>query len=225
MFAYGRTILKVKDACDPRINNDTDVVRATAIVDALTSSRDYRMRAAEAVRHAFFKPAKMSVLERTAECILCCCEECEGARVNVNMGVTCARDEKHFICQGCLKALVTASLEPGSDSDSAILSRMSDGKIHCSHCLALRPRVLCEYTDSELAKSLPAEVFSSYLRARMQLVEDRRERELELHMQERLEQVRHELARLLQMRVYMYVYMHGHICIDIHTYIYTYIHA
>jgi hypothetical protein len=201
MFAYGKTIHKVKDACDPRINNNTDVVRATAIIDALTSTRDYttRMRASEAVRHAFFKPAKMSVLERAAECTMVLCEECEGARVNINTGVTCARNQEHFICQGCLAALVTASVEPGSDSDPAILSRMSDGKIHCSHCLAQNPRVMCEYTDTELAKSLPAEVFSSYLRARMQLVEDRRERELEEHMQARLEQV-----SLLYMKPYMY---------------------
>jgi hypothetical protein len=231
MYAYGRTIHNVKEACDPRNTttatalqqrcNNTDVVRTDVIIEALTSSRDYtkRMCASEAVRHAFFKPAKMTLLEQTAECNMCIGEECVEARVNVNMGVTCARDQQHFICNGCLEGLVIASVRPGSDSDSANLSRMSDGKIHCPHCLALRPRVQCEYTDSQLAHALSRKVFEDYIHARMQLLEDRKVRELEVAMQQRLEQV----------CIYVYTYIHTFVraCMSLnaqHVYIYIYIY-
>ncbi len=66
---------------------------------------------------------------------------------------------------------------------------MSDGKIHCPHCISQEPRVLCDFADPQLAKALPASLFDTYLRARMQLLEDRKMCELEAQMQQRIDQV------------------------------------
>jgi hypothetical protein len=112
----------------------------------------------------------------------------EGLRVNINMGVTCSVSH-HFVCASCLDSLVREAIKPGGDHNTANLRRMSDGKIHCPHCISQLPRVLCDFPDPHLAKALPASLFDAYLRARMQLLEDRMGCELEAQMQQRLAQV------------------------------------
>jgi hypothetical protein len=84
---------------------------------------------------------------------------------------------------------VCKALEHGGDTNTANLCRISDGKIHCPHCIVQQPRVLCDFADSHLAKALAASVFDGYLRVRMQLLEDRRMCELEAEMQLRIAQV------------------------------------
>jgi hypothetical protein len=188
MFAFGRTIACVEAACDPP--DDQNVVRAAAIISILTAQDPKRrLCASDAVGHDFFTPAKESLKTQTADCNLCLGASCPSGRVrvNANMGVTCSLGQ-HFVCSSCLEALSVKAIQPGNDDNTANLSRLSDGKIHCPHCLAQKPRSLCDYADSQLAKVLPASVFDSYLRARMQLLEDRKTCELELEMQEKLKQ-------------------------------------
>jgi hypothetical protein len=192
MFAFGRTIDKVKSACNPPDGGDghgADAVRADAIVEGLCDQRaEKRMRAASAVEHAFFAPARESHKTETAECTMCIGTACPCARVNIKMGVTCSVNQ-HFVCASCLESLVTEAIKPGGDTNTANFTRMSDGKTHCPHCFSQQPRVLCDFADSQLATVLPARLFDSYLRARMKLLEDRRMCELEAEMHQRITQV------------------------------------
>ncbi len=146
------------------------------------------MRAGDAVEHAFFAPARDSHKTETAECTMCIGSACPCGRVNINMGVSCSVSQ-HFVCTSCLESLVSEAIKPGGDHGTANLSRISDGKIHCPHCISQQQRVLCDFADWQLAKTLPASVFDKYLRARMQLLEDRKACELEAEMQQRIAQV------------------------------------
>jgi hypothetical protein len=187
MFAFGRTIGEVKSACDP--SEDIDVVRAEVIVTCLCEQDpEKRMCASEAVLHAFFAPAKESRKTQTAECTLYIHDGCPRGRVNMSMGVTCSTSQ-HFLCASCLETLVAKAMEPGGDHNTANHSRLADGRIHCPHCMSQQPQVLCDYTDSQLGRTLPARLFDSYLHVRMKLLEDRKMCELEADMQQRLAQV------------------------------------
>jgi hypothetical protein len=190
MFAFGRTIACVNAACDPPDDQEevVQVVRAAAIISSLTAQDPKaRLCASDAVHHDFFAPAKESLKTETAECNMCVGVACPCGRVNANTGVTCSLGQ-HFVCSSCLEALLIKAIQPGNDDNTANLSRLSDGKIHCPHCLSQKPRALCDYADSQLAKALPASVFDGYLRARVQLLEDRKTCELELEMREKLKQ-------------------------------------
>jgi hypothetical protein len=112
--------------------------------------------------------------------------------VSASKGVTCAAME-HFLCAACVESLVIDSIQPGNDGTGAKLTRLSDGRIHCPHCLGLQPRVVCDYGDAQLGKVLPATVFDQYLHVRMRLLEDRKSFELEAEMQNKIAQ---ELVRL-----------------------------
>jgi hypothetical protein len=59
MFAFGRTIDKVKGSCDPTDCDGADVNRAEAMVAHLCEHKvAKRMCAADAVENAFFAPAR-----------------------------------------------------------------------------------------------------------------------------------------------------------------------
>jgi hypothetical protein len=194
MFAFGRTIACVAAACDPPDTETRDGLAETlgsaAIMSRLTAQDPaQRLCAADALMHDFFAPAKESLKAMTAECSMCLGASCPCGRVGADAGVTCSLSQ-HFVCASCVEALVGQATQRGGDDNTANLSRLSDGKIHCPHCLAQQPRALCDYADSQLAKVLPASVFDGYLRARVQLLEDRRACELELEMQQRLKQAR-----------------------------------
>jgi hypothetical protein len=188
MFAFGRTVKAVQSACDPT-DEQQDVVMAASIISRLTAPlTSERLSASQAVQHDFFAPAKASLKTQTAECFLCLSPACVGGRVNASMGVTCSLNQ-HFLCAACVGALVEKATQRGGDDCAANLTRLSNGKIHCPHCLALQPRVLCDYADSQFGVVLPVALFDSYLRTRMQLLEDRRMCELEVEMQQKIKQV------------------------------------
>jgi hypothetical protein len=191
MFAFGRTIDKVKSACDAPddVPCGGPAVRAQALVTLLCEhNAQKRMRAGDAVEHAFFGPARDSHKTETAECTMCIGTACPCGRVNINTGVSCSASQ-HFVCASCLESLVREATKPGGDHSTANLTRITDGKIHCPHCISQQPRVLCDFADLQLAKALPALVFDTYLRARMQLLEDRMACEFEAEMQQRVAQV------------------------------------
>jgi hypothetical protein len=191
MFAFGRTIAFVESACNDK--DSQQVVPAAILIARLTDSNHAcRMRACEAVEHDFFAPAKESLKILTAECHLCLGEACPGdrecCRINANAGVVCSLAQ-HFVCASCIETIVMKAAQTSSDNDTANLSRLSDGKIHCPHCLAQQPRVLCDYADSQISRALPTSVFEKYLSVRLQLLEDRRTSELQAGMQQKIQQV------------------------------------
>jgi hypothetical protein len=203
MFAFGRTISCVEHACDGDSTGSQQVAPAASVIARLTDpSHARRMQAREAVEHDFFAPAKESLKILTAECHLCLGEACPGDRechrVNANAGVTCSLAQ-HFVCASCVEALVLKAAQTSSDNDTANLSRLSDGKIHCPHCLAQQPRVLCDYADAQLSKALSVTVFQNYITVRMQLLDDRRTTELQAEMQQKIQQVRPHLFILCVM--------------------------
>ena len=187
MYAFGRTIARVEKACDPPDGQPQAVPSASFITRLTAEDPKARLCAADALIHDFFAPATESLKTQTAECRLCLADSCPDGRINASMGVTCSLGQ-HFVCGSCLEALVAQATQRGGDDNTANLSRLSDGKIHCPHCLAQQPRALCDYADSQLGKTLPASVFDQYLRGRMQLLEDRKTCELELEMQQKLKQ-------------------------------------
>ncbi len=143
MFAFGRTVTKVQSACDPIDGdvNGVDAVRAEAIVARLCEpSHEKRMRATEAVEHGFFAAARESHKTETGECNMCIGAACPCGRVNISAGVLCSVSQ-HFVCASCLESLVHEAIKPGGDHNTANLRRMSDGKIHCPHCISQEPRV------------------------------------------------------------------------------------
>jgi hypothetical protein len=186
MFAFGRTIGCVEGACDPL--DEVGAVRAAAIISSLTAqTHTARLCAADTVGHNFFDPAKECFKAQAAECTMCLSTSCPCGLINANMGVACSLGQ-HFLCLPCLESLVAQAIQHCSDSNTAHLSRLSDGRIHCPHCLAQQPRAICDYADSQLAKALPATAFDSYLHARIQLLEDSKTCELEEEMQQKLKQ-------------------------------------
>lgn len=187
MFAFGQTMACVEDACNPK--DITEAVPAASIISSLTI-KDYKLRmtASKALEHSFFDATKEVLKAEMAECAMCIGDACPVGRVKASEGVICSVSQ-HFVCASCLEALVAKSLQPGGDNNTANLSRLSDGKIHCPHCLAQQPCLLCDYTDSQLAKVISASLLDAYLRTRMQLLEDRKMCELEAEMQQKLKQV------------------------------------
>jgi serine/threonine protein kinase len=194
MFAFGCTIACVESACNP--SSSQQAVLAASIISSLTAANPLRrMRACDVLQHDFFSPANISLKTQTAKCDMCLGASCPCGHIKTSMGVTCSLNQ-HFLCSSCLETLAVKSTQHGGDDSMANLSRLSDGKIHCPHCLAQQPRVFCDYADSQLAKALPATLFNNYLRTRMQLVEDRRICELEAGMEQKIKQ---ELERLQKM--------------------------
>jgi hypothetical protein len=173
MFAFGQTVSQVAHACDPQV--DSDVVPAANLVAALTKQDpQQRLTAKQALNHTFFAPAKQASGAQTAECHLALGGECPEGCTELSMGVTCAGG--HFVCASCIESLMQHAFNPASDSPGAARSRLSDGRIHCPHCMSNI------FSDAQLVKALPASICDEYLLCRMEFVKNRQRSELEAEM-------------------------------------------
>ena len=189
MFAFGSTVDAVRAKCDPsadqREQDDTQQLVAAFITDLTHQDPLVRTSAAQALKHGFFEPVTVYQRAETRVCGQMLNERCVEERIALSQGIQCATG--HFTSAWCLEALVLKSIEAGGDTNCALHTRQADGKIHCTHCLAEQPRTFTAFADVDLARALGATVFDQYLRARMKVLEDKMQCELQAEMKQTLE--------------------------------------
>ena len=179
MFALGKTAAELRDACI-----DEESATSTADVDALVrvltanAAKD-RPSADAAAAHAFFKPLLAFRREQVSKC--CICLEVK----RHSEGAVCAED--HLTCNVCMEGHVH-----NCAGQELRLLREREGRVSCPNRGQLGCRA-SPFSDSELGQTVSAEVFESYLKGRMQLLESIVREEMEEDVERRIHQ---ELERL-----------------------------
>jgi len=180
MFALGKTLSQLREWCIDE-ESATSAGDVDALVRVLTANAGAQRPSADAAaNHAFFKPLLAFRREQTSNC--CICLELK----RHSEGAVCA--EGHLTCTGCMQGHVHTCA-----GQELRLLREREGRVSCPN----RGQLGCSaapFSDSELGHTVSAEVFDSYLKARMQLLEsivrEAMEEDVERRMNEELERLR-----------------------------------
>eukprot|EP00667_Euglena_gracilis_P000262 EG_transcript_262 len=160
-----------------------------------------RPAVAAAMQHAFFLPAVAWERVERRGCGMFASELCDygEAPVALARGVQCAGvrgGERHFVCDECLARHVATFLA----SDLRTL-RATEGHIRCPQCQlgggqeglgASSPA----YSDAELARHLPPEIFEPYVVLRLRLTEQQLAEHFDAALKAAVEAEREQLLRM-----------------------------
>ncbi|KAJ1471677.1 hypothetical protein T484DRAFT_3500749 [Baffinella frigidus] len=183
MFALGKTVKELCDACTEG-GSAASAAEVADLVRVLTAdaAKD-RPSADAAAAHAFFKPLLDFRREQTSECCICM------DLVRHSEGALCA--EGHLTCRACLDGHVQ-----NSAGEELRLLRAREGRVFCPNSGGGLGCAAAPFSDSELGQSVSAEVFESFIKGRMRLLESLVREEVEEEAEGRLQA---ELLRLQEL--------------------------
>jgi len=174
MFALGKTVAELLTAC---IDGDsaTSAAEVADLVRVLTAEgATDRPRADAAAAHAFFKPLLAFRREQKSECCICM----EVARHSD--GALCA--EGHLTCNQCLDGYVQSCA-----GEELRKLREREGRVFCPKKVGGLGCGAAAFSDSELGQTVSAQVFESYVKGRMRLLESIVREEVEEEAKRRIE--------------------------------------
>lgn len=177
IFAFGATL----DAVVCKQNRSHEF--CSLVQQLMHENPGQRPSALEAAEHPYFVAVWNWQREEMRTCVVCFEQHA------LRNGVDCAGSTSgaHFLCDTCLVAHVKTETRK-----ELRLLKAYDGRICCPvpECTAV------PYADGDLARMLPADLFSKFLGCRQRLLEERLAREMEAQMQS---QLKIELRRLASM--------------------------
>ena len=175
MFALGKTVAKLSDACTDgaSVGSAAEVADLVRVLTAGEASD--RPSADVAAAHAFFQPLLAFRREQTSKCIGVHCNDL----VRHSDGVLCA--EGHLTCNQCLDGHVQSCA-----GEELRLLREREGRVFCPKKGGGLGCSAAAFSDSELGQTVSADVFESYVKGRMRLLESMIREELEGEGERRL---------------------------------------
>jgi len=186
IFAYGKTVHAVESRCEPDDGADMGRGQTAELISALTSHEpESRPPAKDAMQTPFFAVLKDVSTKLTQTCAFC---EINGddAVYGADEGIRCS--EGHFHCGSCLMRITKDLLKVENQSQLA----QREAQVKCFKF----PRE-CKapgFHAGDLARYLPVEDLQALLKARIDVMNQQKARELEDQFQQR---VNEELKRLL----------------------------
>ena len=191
MFAYGKTVLYLEAHCEPGDQGSGFEMakgQTTDVVKLLTSIEPKQRPSAKHTQLLpFFTILDNVCRKETKTCLFC---ECMGddALKESSAGIECS--EGHFHCGQCVAKLTMDLLK--------VENKGKCERLH-GHIMCFKHPAECKatgFSERDLARHLPLDVFQDYLTARIKIAKDNMKAELEEHHKELL---RIELERLSAM--------------------------
>jgi len=195
MFAFGRTVEAVNRQCEPGdaasdggtgaqgVNEQARGQTAT-LIQALTAPSPHDRPTAEAAAQLPFFTILRAACQRVSKtCLLCDLAGDDGVK-DAAAGAACS--EGHFHCASHVSDLAKSFLAP----DNLRQLQEREGLLKCSK---YPQECNSGFADRDLAQHLPADLFKTYLEARLETVKAQTAAHLEAEMKTQLEA---ELQRL-----------------------------
>ena len=188
MFAYGKTVLCIQDHCEPGAQVAGARGQTATLVTALTSEKPVaRPSAKDAIKTPFFAILKDVCKKVTRTCLFCEAMGDDSVKEQAT-GMECS--EGHFHCGQCVCKLTGDLLKVENSGQRAL----REGHVMCfKYPLECRA---AGFHERDLARHLSVDDFQAYLKARMELMEQRLKMQLEVQIREEFEEEQRRLAAM-----------------------------